>query len=227
MLSVSSRPHLYPLARVLDEYPRYAVVVADTHSARIFVFSRGRRIDAKTVEGKEIHKTDVGGWSQLRYQRHVEEVRQHNAREIVEALEKVVRRDRAEHVLLAGDEEILPMLRRHLSSELEAKVVDVLRLNAHAPEREILEASTEALRAWDEKDDAQRVQRALDEYRAGGLAVIGPEAVEAALAVGQVDELLIAATLAPPFDVTAAAGSSGGRQRAGARSGGSELRNHG
>ena len=38
-LYISDQPHLYPLARVIDEYPRYAVLAADTNSARIFVFA--------------------------------------------------------------------------------------------------------------------------------------------------------------------------------------------
>src|SRR5205823_10230878 len=36
---VSDQPHLYPLARVLDEYPRYAVLVVDSHIARIIVLA--------------------------------------------------------------------------------------------------------------------------------------------------------------------------------------------
>src|SRR5688572_13541853 len=38
---VYDRPHLYPLARLLDQYPRYAVVLADTNAAKIFVFALG------------------------------------------------------------------------------------------------------------------------------------------------------------------------------------------
>ena len=44
-LFISDRPHLYPLARLIDQYRRYAVVLADTNRAQIFVFasrSRGR-----------------------------------------------------------------------------------------------------------------------------------------------------------------------------------------
>jgi peptide chain release factor subunit 1 len=208
-LSVSSRPHLYPLARVIDEYPRFVVVVADTQSARILVFGLGRRIDTRTVQGRRIHRTDVGGWSQMRYQRHVDEIRQHNVREIVATLEKVIRQDRSQHLILAGDEEVLPMLRKELTKEMTARVIDVLRMDAHAPERQILDASMEALKAWDAKSDAMKVERALEEYRAGGLAVIGPEAVEAALATGQVEELLIAATLPPPSGVKATSGAPG------------------
>ena len=37
-LFIGSVPHLYPLARVIENYPRYAAVMLDTTKARIFVF---------------------------------------------------------------------------------------------------------------------------------------------------------------------------------------------
>ena len=41
-LYVSDEPHLYPLARVLDQYPRYAVLLADTQLSRIVVVAANR-----------------------------------------------------------------------------------------------------------------------------------------------------------------------------------------
>src|SRR5687767_14051843 len=38
-LFVYDHPHLYPLERLRDQYPRYAVVLADTNAAKIFVFA--------------------------------------------------------------------------------------------------------------------------------------------------------------------------------------------
>src|SRR2546423_6997291 len=40
-LFVSDRPHLYPLARLIDQYRHYAVVRADSNRARIFAFAAG------------------------------------------------------------------------------------------------------------------------------------------------------------------------------------------
>lgn len=45
-LFVGSAPHLYPLAKINDQYPRYAAVILDTNSARVFVFSLGA-VEAK------------------------------------------------------------------------------------------------------------------------------------------------------------------------------------
>jgi peptide subunit release factor 1 (eRF1) len=74
-------------------------------------------------------------------------------------------------------------------------LVDVLRLDAKAPEHEVFEATLEAIREQDAATDAEKVKRLFDYYRAGGLAVAGPEKTLEALANGQVDELLISASL--------------------------------
>ena len=71
-LYISDQPHLYPLARLVDQYPRYAALVADTHSARIFVFAANTVERTEQIEGTKTKHHKRGGWSQARYQRHTE-----------------------------------------------------------------------------------------------------------------------------------------------------------
>jgi peptide chain release factor subunit 1 len=195
-ISVSPHPHLYPLARIVDEYPRYAVVVADTKSARIYVFGRGRQIDREEVESPSMERTSVGGWSQMRYQRHVDKLRKDHAKELVDVLVDVVEKERAEHVILSGDEVIVPLIRGELPKALAAKVIDTVKLDRkQTSEAEILEATMTALRELDARTDAERVEQLLGEYRAGGLGVTGREETKTALEMGQVDELLVSATI--------------------------------
>lgn len=189
-LTVDRQPHLYPLARVLDQHPRYAVVLTDRRSARLFVFGRGRVIEKEELQSPSMNRTSVGGWSQMRYQRHVDNLQLHHVKEVVAALEKVVREERVAHVLLAGEETTLPVLREQLPKEIAAMVVE-LKLDIKTPEQEVMRATAEALLEHDAKDDAERVERALGEYRAGGLAVAGPAETLEALHNGQVDELLL------------------------------------
>jgi peptide chain release factor subunit 1 len=193
-LFVADRPHLYPLARLNDQYPRYAVLVVDTHSARLFVFGTGRRLGEQQVESPKTNRTAVGGWSQARYQRHVDNIHLHHAKEVVDVLDRVVRDEGIDRVVVAGDEVIVPLLREQLPPALASKVVDVLRLDIRTPERDVLERTLETLREHDARDDRERVGRLLDAYRAGGLAVVGVEATRTALEIGQVDELVITAT---------------------------------
>lgn len=201
-LYIYHQPHLYPLARLNDQYPRYAVLLADTNSARLFVFGLGMLLDTARVTNTKVSRTSVGGWSQARYQRHIENYHLYHAKEVVEALDRVVRQDKTEKIVLAGDEVIVPVLCGQLPPHLADKVIDVLRLDMTTPEHEVLQATLEAMSEQDAKDDTEKVGRLLDEYRAGGLASVGLHDTLAALANAQVDELILCASLEEIHDDT-------------------------
>src|ERR1041385_7377747 len=97
-LYVYNQPHLYPLARLMDQYPRYAVLVADTNRARLFVFGRGKALQRDELQ---------------------------HAKEVADQLEQVVREDNVEHIILAGDAVIIPLLREQFPKAVADRVVDV------------------------------------------------------------------------------------------------------
>jgi peptide chain release factor subunit 1 len=197
-ISVSGVPHLYPLELLIAQHPPHAVVLADSHEARVFVFALGRTMVEATVAGERINHTRVGGWSQMRYQRHVDELRAEHVRELVRTLEQIVRSEDIQYVVLAGDAVNVPLVRAELSDAVAAKVIDVLRLEKRTPEQEIMRAAAEALGRHDARSDAEAVERVLGDYRAGGLAVVGAAPAMRALTFGQVDELYITATWPAP-----------------------------
>jgi peptide chain release factor subunit 1 len=193
-LHVAPHPHLYPLLRLVDQYPRYAALIADTRLSRLFVFGLATRLEAREVRSlNKVSRTQVGGWSQLRYQRRVDDQHRQHVKETVDTLARIVREEELERIILAGDEVVLPLLRAELTPELAARVVDELSLDVRAPEHEVLAETLAALREHEAATDAERAQRLLDEYRAGGLAAAGLRETEAALARGQVHELILGA----------------------------------
>jgi Peptide chain release factor 1 (eRF1) len=193
-LFVSDRPHLYPLARLIDQYRRYVVVLADTNRAQIFVFAAGRTVEQEEVENVKTKHTKVGGWSQARYQRHEQNYHLQHAKEVVDVLERIVREEEIEQVILAGDEAVvIPMLREQMPKTLQEKVVDAISLGINTPEHEVLEESLDVFRRHDSLSDMEKVERLLNEYRADDLGVAGVPETLAALSNGQVEELLIAA----------------------------------
>lgn len=193
-LFVSDRPHLYPLARLIDQYRRYAVVLADTNRAQIFVFAGGRAVEHEELKNVKTKHTKVGGWSQARYQRHEQNYHLQHAKEVVDVLEKIVRDDNIEHVILAGDEAtVIPLLREQMPKTLEEKVIDTLSLGIDTPEHKLLDESLTAFRRQDSLTDMEKVERLLNEYRADDLGVAGVADTLAALSNGQVEEMLIAA----------------------------------
>lgn len=193
-LFVSDRPHLYPLARLIDQYRRYAVVLADTNRAQIFVFATGRAVDRQELQNVKTKHAKVGGWSQARYQRHEENYHLQHAKEVIDTLEKIVRDEDIQHVILAGDEEtVIPLLREQMPKMVDEKVIDALSLPIDTPEHELLDESLKLFRRHDSLTDMEKVDRLLNEYRADDLGVAGVPDTLAALSNGQVEEILIAA----------------------------------
>lgn len=192
-LFVGDVPHLYPLARLNDQYPRYAALVLDTNSARLFVFGLGRIEAREEVTNEKTRRGAAGGWAQKRYQRHVENVHLHHMKEVVTVLERVMREESIDTLVLACDEVARPILMEQLPKHLAAKVIDTVSLDIKAPEHEVLAQTMAALRQHDGVTDAERVQALRDECGARGLGVAGPEATLDALTKQQVEELLLTA----------------------------------
>ena len=189
-----NQPHLYQLAHLDEQYPRYAAVLTDTNTARIFVFGLGQVIGAEEVKGKKVHRVKVGGWSQARYQRRVGNAHQEHAKEVIERLAEIVREDNVSHIILAGDAVVIPLLQEQLPQEM-VPMVEVMRLDIHATEQDVLSGTLAKLQEEEAKTTAEKVDRLLQQYRARGLAVVGVQETLEALANGQVEELLISGTL--------------------------------
>ena len=186
-------PHLYPLARATDQYPAYAALLVDTNSARLFVFRLGRRDAHEQVTNVKTRRGSFGGWSQARYQRHCDNFYLLHMKEVVATLDRVVRAEALDHIVIAVDETARPFLMDQLPKHLAEKVIRVLHLPVSTPEHDVLAETLDAMREHDAKTDAERVQAMIDASAAEGRAVLGADATLYALAAGQVEELIIAA----------------------------------
>jgi peptide chain release factor subunit 1 len=202
-LYIGDTPHLYPLARIDSKYPRYAAVVADTNSARIMVFATGELESQREVNGEKTRRSSQGGWSQARFQRHIENYHLQHVKEVIDALERIVQLEGITQIVTGGDEVILPLLREQMPRHLADKLVDHVKLDAKASLDDVLSATVEAMGRQNERTDREKVDAAIGAYRAGGLGVVGPEETLEALVRGQVDELLLAASVSALRNVSA------------------------
>ncbi len=189
-LFVGSVPHLYPLARLVENYPRYAAVMLDTNKARIFVFGVARTEREEKIVGEKTRRTSKGGWSQARYQRRAENFHTLHIKEVVDTLEKVVREESIDHIVVAGAEVAMPILRDQLPKHLAEKIIEI-GPHEDGESGSFVQATMAALRDKDAETDIEKVQELLDAWQSGGLGVAGPEATLSAFQLGQVDELII------------------------------------
>ncbi|MGD1097943.1 MAG: Vms1/Ankzf1 family peptidyl-tRNA hydrolase [Bryobacteraceae bacterium] len=160
-----NQPHLYQLSRLDEQYPRYAAVLTDTNTARIFVFGLGHVIDAEEVKGKKVHRVKVGGWSQARYQRRVGNAHQEHSKEVIERLAQIVREDQVSHIILAGDSVVIPLLQEQLPQEM-VPMVEVMKLDIHASEQDVLTETLAKLQEQEAKTAGEKVDKLMQQYPA-------------------------------------------------------------
>ncbi|HVM24702.1 MAG TPA: Vms1/Ankzf1 family peptidyl-tRNA hydrolase, partial [Candidatus Limnocylindrales bacterium] len=188
---------LFQLARLLDDQVSAVIAVVDTSTCRLFVTRRGGLAEREGLDEPTAEHTrhDQGGWSQARFQRHIDMQDKRFAKEIAEAIERLVRREKPQHVLLAGDERVISVLDPELPQSVRPLVEHVARIDMRATSEDVRDEIRPMLGALEEADGQDAVQRALAGHRAHDLGVAGVNAVMAALEAGQVDELVIDETI--------------------------------
>src|SRR6185369_12402441 len=122
-------PHLYPLAQINDQYPRYAALLLDTNSADLYVFALGATRRRESVQGEKTRRTSMGGWSQARYQRRANNFHKQHIKEVVDLLGKVVADERLNHIVIACDQVARPFLMEQLPKHLAEKVIDMMNVD--------------------------------------------------------------------------------------------------
>lgn len=122
-------PEVVPLLRHHGGERRILVVQTGRDGAELSLERLGRTDPEKVqhIEGEEhpITKVSPGGWSQARFQRSVEEVWQHNQSEVGEAVDRLVRAHRPEHIFVTGDAHVRGLLLENIGADALALVVEV------------------------------------------------------------------------------------------------------
>ncbi|MFN6964344.1 MAG: Vms1/Ankzf1 family peptidyl-tRNA hydrolase [Pyrinomonadaceae bacterium] len=195
VFEIADRPYIRPIVQLVEQDPPFAVVAADSNKAHIYVFKRGHTIDRQKISNETLSRTEAGGWSQMRYQRRIDGFHQAHAKEVVAEVEKLVRDEGIDRVVLCGDEAvIIPMLRSELSKELSEKVVGTLSHNIDTPENELAQAAAELLRSHDAEEDKAMIAQLVEQDYDRGRGVTGVETTLTALLNGQVQELYMSAS---------------------------------
>jgi peptide chain release factor subunit 1 len=189
---IMNKPHIFPLARMVDQNPQFAVVVADSDEAKIFVMQRGEILNLEEIENEKYSRSEKGGWSQMRFERHIDEMRKQHAKEISDELEKIVRDEDIRQIVLAGNKDVvIPLLKEELSDFLQAKVAGEIRMEISASEDEIKDKANSAIKQFDTLQDVEKIKQLKEENYEGGKGITGVAETLKALANGQVQELYL------------------------------------
>ena len=187
-------PALVPILEWRQSQPTHVGVLADRAGADIFL-SRHDRPDVHREAGgadDPLHRAKPGGWSQLRYQHRAENTWEHNADDVAAEITNLFDRSGARLVVVAGDVRAVQLIQQALPERVAERleVVDGGRSEDGSDD----EFGTEVhgrLAGAVATDTVQLLEKFREELGQGDRAADGPEATVAALAMAQVEVLLV------------------------------------
>jgi peptide chain release factor subunit 1 len=141
---------------------------------------------------------DQGGWSQARYERHIENIVEQHLREVADILEACVRRLRGAPIVLVGADDIRSEFEELLSKDARDSVAGWASAEAHADGRQLLEAVGPVLDEWSRKREGALLERWREEAGKNGRAAAGWEQTLEAASDGRVELLLVQAGVDRP-----------------------------
>ncbi|TAL26685.1 MAG: hypothetical protein EPN94_02750, partial [Nitrospirae bacterium] len=124
---VDKMPYIKPLLDILDNYQRYAVLLVDKESARLFLVHLG-----ELEEYGEIHTPDIpgkhkkGGWfslSQNHYERHIDYHVGLHLKDVMKKLELFLAEEKIMRILIGGSEEAVSRVKEMLPRAAAEKVI--------------------------------------------------------------------------------------------------------
>lgn len=191
--SCSGRPLLRPAAEQAHwgEPAVLASVAADAGHLMEFELGGVRRefsFDDPDFPGRH----DQGGWSQARYQRHVDEHVHRNLKRLAEQLTRWSDERRVGRIALSGPDPLLSSFEEHLPKRIRGGVCARLHIEPTASPDAV---QAEALKALDEaqaRQDRQDVDALLDKGLGSGRASAGTEPVCRAAGSGKIRSLYLA-----------------------------------
>ena len=195
---VGPHPDLLQLEMLLETYESFCTVLVDSARARIFLAELGSIEEQSDLLDDVPGRHDQGGWSQARFQRHIDEHRQRHLKRTAEVLFRFHKRRKFDHLVLGGSEEVVAEFERDLHDYLRRLVRARFGLPITASAAEVLARSLE-IEEQMERDRVQASLRRLQaEAAAGRAAVTGLASTLRALGEGRVDTLLVRFDLSAP-----------------------------
>lgn len=191
-LVVGPTPALFALARLVDDHPTYAVLLADQREATLSFVTQASQGESVLLESTGYpRKQQQGGWSQRRFQARADERVAAFARAIAEETRRVLDEAGVGRLVVAGDEVIGSALDAAFHPTVKERVVASVRLDIGASEREQIEATLPLVQRAEREQEAAAVAALNDALGAGNPGVSGVEKTLTALQGGQVETLLM------------------------------------
>jgi peptide chain release factor subunit 1 len=185
-LIVDSSPYLRPLARILDEWESFTLLLVSSNFAKIYSIYLGKVEDTKKLSKDIMNKHKKGGWSQARFNRLRKGAIHAFYKEVIDELTQ--RADK--QIIIAGPGTAKNEIIKMLPQELEKRIVDLIDIGIH-DENTLLKESVHLISEKEKRQSHESVQHLKQEILKDGLAAYGIQETLKAVKNGQVELLII------------------------------------
>jgi peptide chain release factor subunit 1 len=181
--TISSKPSLRKLVQISDENKSAIAVMVDTDRAKIFEMSLGEIHLESKIESYVPGRHEQGGWSQMRFQRHIREhMHQHH---------KGVAEQRCENIVLIGQEHILATFRALLPERVREKIKGDLSAEFEEESSSLAQKVIEYLHREYLKEEDTIIEGLIETALARGAGTVGIRDTIEAINRGQVHRLVL------------------------------------
>jgi peptide chain release factor subunit 1 len=182
--------YLAPLVPLVGRGEGAVVVVVGRERGQFYRLRAGRLEELIDHTEEQPGQHDQGGWSQARFQRHIETLVQDHLRDVATELDRLVRRLRAPQVVVISSEETRADFDDMLSREARNAIVGWTHAEAHAQAPDLLALATPVLERWRAEQEQAALERWREEAGRNGRAAAGWAQTLEAASDGRIDLLL-------------------------------------
>jgi hypothetical protein len=195
--AVGPTPALSTLARLDDDYPPYAVLLADQHEATLSFITQAAVSESVSLDSSGYpRKQKQGGPNQRRYQNRADERVAAFARGIADETRKALDETGVGMLIIAGDEVITSALDASLHETIKERIIATIRLDNTATEQQVIDATQPLVRQEERDRERAAVEELLNQIGADAEAVSGAERTLVTLQGGRVESLIMVDDLA-------------------------------
>ena len=192
-IAVDPSPSTALLAAVLDEYPRYAVVVVQRDQGSIYLVEQRRAEEAAEVRSDVPGRHDQGGWSQARFQRHIEAHVERHMKRLLDELEELAKEQPFQRLVVGGPDEPLHEFLGMLPKTLHDRVAGTFGVSLkHGDDTDIIDGAHAVIVEDERRHEQELVDRVAEAAGADGRGALGLRDTIRAVNDGRVQTLLVA-----------------------------------
>lgn len=189
-VKVGNTFYLAPLVPLVGRGEGALVAVVGRERGHLYRLRAGRLDELVEQFDEQPGRHDQGGWSQSRFQRHIEKLVSEHLRDVADLLDRQVRRLRGPRVIVVASEETQAEFEEQLSHDVKDAIIGWTAAEAHATPPELLAAVEPVLQRWRAEQEARAVERWREEAGRNGRATGGWAQTLEAASDGRVELLL-------------------------------------